>query len=239
METGEDYHRLKVHGPALLRAVGPVRGLKVLDLGCGQGWFSRELAARGARVVGLDWSHEMISVAKERERQHPLGIDYLKGDAAGIAKRFSRGSFDLITSCMAFMDMPGVDKVLSGASQVLRPDGRLVFSVSHPVNTSPTAHWLRRRIGRHGPWLLDGYFDEGPHDVLWKLRGTERTLQIPQWHRTFASWFRLFREGGLVVTGLWEPRPTARQARQSLGFEGVRRIPFYLIFEARPSPAGW
>jgi 2-polyprenyl-3-methyl-5-hydroxy-6-metoxy-1,4-benzoquinol methylase len=239
VETGADYHRWRLHGRALLSAVGLVDGLKVLDLGCGQGWFSRQLARRGARVTGLDWSPKMIAMARSHEKRRPLGINYLRGDASRMTGRFPGESFDLVTSCMAFMDMPRIDKVLGCVSRLLRAKGRLVFSVSHPVNSSPGARWLRPRVGHHGPRLLDGYFDEGPYDILWKLRGSERVLMVPQWHRTFAEWFRLIGESGLVVTQLWEPRPTALQARRTPGLEGARRIPFYLIFEARQAPVAW
>jgi ubiquinone/menaquinone biosynthesis C-methylase UbiE len=239
VETGADYHRWRLHGPALLKAVGDVRGLKVLDVACGQGWFSRQLASRGARVVGIDWSSNMISRARDHEKRSRLRIKYLQCDASRIEPRFAPKSFDLVTSCMALMDMPRVEKALAGVSSILKVGGRFVFSVSHPVNSAPEARWLRRNIGHHGPWLLDGYFDEGPNDILWKLRGSEQILRAPHWHRTLASWFRLIGDSGLVVTGLWEPRSTAKQAQQTPGFEGVRRIPFYLIIESRPVPRLW
>lgn len=239
VETGADYHRWKLHGPALLRAVGSVRGLKALDVGCGQGWFSRQLARRGARVVGIDWSSNMIRRAHDHEKQHRLGVKYVQCDASKIETHFAQKSFDLVTSCMALMDMPRIDDVVASISRVLKPKGRFVFSVSHPINSAPKSHWLRPKIGHHGPWLLDGYFDEGPNDILWKLRGSEQTLRAPHWHRTLAGWFRLIKANDLVVTGLWEPRSTRQQARQIPGFEGVRRIPFYLIIESKPVPRSW
>ena len=49
VSTGADFYRLEVHGPALVAACGDVRGLRVLDLGCGQGWFSRN-SRRAARA---------------------------------------------------------------------------------------------------------------------------------------------------------------------------------------------
>ena len=56
VRSGEDYYRLQVHGPALLETCEPVHGSRALDLGCGQGYFSRQLAVRGGHVTGVDIS---------------------------------------------------------------------------------------------------------------------------------------------------------------------------------------
>ena len=71
-----DYYRHEVHGPALLAVCQPLQGLKMLDLGCGQGFFSRQLAAQGARVVGIDIADELLAFARVHEEREPLGIWY-------------------------------------------------------------------------------------------------------------------------------------------------------------------
>jgi len=104
VESGADYHRTELHGPALLDVCGDVRGLRVLDLGCGQGWFSRRPAGRGARVVGVDAAAPMIAHARRHEAARPLGIVYHHLDAARVAERWPAGAFDLVTACMALHD---------------------------------------------------------------------------------------------------------------------------------------
>src|SRR5215468_11060340 len=76
VESGLDYYRTELHGPALLDACGVVAGLDVLDVGCGQGWFKRELARRGARVVGVDWSPGLIAHARRHQAAQPLAVNY-------------------------------------------------------------------------------------------------------------------------------------------------------------------
>ena len=236
VETGADYHRLNLHGPWLLRAAGDVRGLRVLDLGCGQGFFSRRLAALGARVAGVDWSKKQIENALRHEKDHPLGIDYRSIDARHVDKYWPKNSFDLLFSCMALMDMPAPEAVLKSAAKVLKPEGRLVASICHPCfNSPPVSLWTREDEGDHGPRITDRYFDEGPVLQDWVLRGTGQKLNVPAWHRTLSTWFDIVRGGGFVITRLWEPRPTARQVREYPGFDGVSRIPFYLVIEARPA----
>src|SRR5256885_2382549 len=105
VESGADYYRHLVHGPALLEACGEVRGQKALDLGCGQGYFSRLLAGAGAAVTGIDLSDALVARAAELEAAEPLGVTYLRMDAAEIASRFEPGAYDLVTGCMSVQDM--------------------------------------------------------------------------------------------------------------------------------------
>jgi len=76
VEGGLDYYRLEVHGPALLAACGPVKGLQVLDVGCGQGHFSRRLASKGARVVGINVADKQIEIARKRFRRTIVESDF-------------------------------------------------------------------------------------------------------------------------------------------------------------------
>lgn len=75
VRSGADYYRTEVHGPGLVEACGQVTGLQVLDLGCGQGWLSRQLAHGGGRVIGIDLSSAMLANARRYEKDDPLGIE--------------------------------------------------------------------------------------------------------------------------------------------------------------------
>ena len=100
-------------------------GELVLDISCGTGNYSLELKRRGARVIGLDISSEMLSIAKRKAEKEGLKIDFIRADAA--MPPFKDNSFDLITSILIleFADKP--DKMIEGWKNLLKPDGRIVI----------------------------------------------------------------------------------------------------------------
>lgn len=80
----------------VFRLVGPLEGKRVMDLACGDSFYTRRLKQRGAaEVIGVDISPEMIRLAKQSEHAEPLGISYQVGDAVSLPRL---GSFDLVTA---------------------------------------------------------------------------------------------------------------------------------------------
>jgi 2-polyprenyl-3-methyl-5-hydroxy-6-metoxy-1,4-benzoquinol methylase len=166
--SGRDYYRYEFFGPAQLALCGDVHGMNVLDVGCGNGYFAREMAGRGARVTGIDISSRMIEYAKRQESMTPLGIEYYVLDAAALPAAFVLQSFDMATSCLALQDMPNVEKVFPGVRSLLRPGGRFVASIAHPCTDTPFRVWERDSSGRKR-WLL--------HRSLFRARATPICLE--------------------------------------------------------------
>ena len=179
METGADYYRTEVHGPGLLDACGGVGSLRVLDLGCGQGWFSRQLARRGARVVGLDLSPEMLRHARRHEEEDPLGIEFVEMDAASATNHWSRGSFDQVTACMSLQDMAEPRAAIAAAQQLLDPNGRLVFSVPHPFTELAHREWIRDEEGNKLALEVDRYFESGAGTLAWNMARLRYSWESP------------------------------------------------------------
>jgi len=132
--------------PALRAMLPRLQGLRVLDLGCGYGWFCRWAQAQGAAsVLGLDLSTLMLDRA--RAMTSDSGIAYEQADLEQLD--LSRHTFDLIYSSLAFhyvRDMPQLLRVIRAA---LAPGGRLVFSIEHPIYMASTRPgWLTTEDGR-------------------------------------------------------------------------------------------
>jgi len=152
-EIGEDYLQTKVirwkqyaEPFALFDALGSLQGKRVLDVACGDGYFTRPLRLMGAReVVGIDISREMIELARKKEEATGLGIRYEVADGANLAAMADDlGSFDIATAQWLF-DYAETREHLQGMcdslAAILEPDGRFVHLGSnfdslfhHPEN---------------------------------------------------------------------------------------------------------
>ncbi len=227
--SGRDYYRYEFFGPAQVAVCGEVRGMRLLDVGCGSGYFAREMARRGARVTGIDISPRMIEHARGEEEAAPLGIEYLEGDAAEIGGRFPAASFDVATSCMALQDVPDVPAALRGVTEVLRPGGRFVASVVHPCTDTPFRKWERDEAGRKRWLCIDRYFERGPLETAWTGWGYDFTT--PALHATLEDWFGWIHGAGFRVRALREPRPTEEAVLARPELEDAARVPYFLIFD--------
>lgn len=231
VESGLDWYRHLVHGPGLLEACEPVRGLDVLDLGCGQGWFSRQLAARGARVVGVDLAEKLLALAREHEAREPLGIEYYVMPASEVAARLGPGRFDVVAACMSVHDMAEPLAALQSAWTVLRPWGRLVFSIPHPGTDTPVRRWERADPVDHGALTVDRYFDSGPAVCHWRMDRLKSHWDTPYWRHTLTEWTGLTASAGFLIRRLTEPRPTAEQVGSHPRLEDSARLPMFLVFD--------
>jgi SAM-dependent methyltransferase len=237
IESGADYYRHEVHGPALLAACEPLGGRRVLDIGCGQGYFTRLLAKRGASVVGIDVAAELLALATAREEREPLGIAYHRLSASNVAAALPSASFDTVTGCMSLHDVADVQAALSGAFAVLRPRGRLVFSVPHPATEMAFREWERDELGRKRFLKVDRYFDTGATEIRWNMPRLRYQWSTPSWRYTLSEWARLVAEVGFVICQLYEPRPTAEQLARKPDLDDCSRVPFFLVFDlSKPTP---
>ena len=227
--SGRDYYRHEFFGPVQVEMCGDVGGMRLLDVGCGSGYFSREMARRGARVVGVDISPRMIGHARRHEAASPLGVEYVVEDAAEVARRFDAGSFDMVVSCMALQDMPDIPAVLRAVHEVLRPWGRFVVSITHPCTDTPFREWQRDEIGRKRCLCVDRYFDRVAVEYAW--RGWEYDFRTPALHVPLEDWFAWILGTGFELRSFREPRPSDEALRARPDLEDAVKIPYYVMLE--------
>lgn len=227
--TGRDFYRLEVFGPAQVELCGRVRGLRLLDVGCGGGYFSRAMAEGGAAVTGIDISPEMLRHAQAMEVHRARGIRYVLGDAAGLQEHFEPQSFDIATSCLALQDMPDIEGVLRSVRHVLVPGGRFVVSIAHPCTDTPLRRWQKDDHGTKQWLCIDRYFERGPIRYQWKDWSYEFTTTAL--HATLEDWLSWFLVNDFSLRALREPRPTAAAIARHPELEDCARIPYFLLLD--------
>jgi ubiquinone/menaquinone biosynthesis C-methylase UbiE len=136
VRSGKDYYREYLNGPALKLMISDVEGKKILDISCGEGYFTRYFAMAGADITGIDFSEALIKEALKKEETQPLGIQYFVADAANLYMLES-DSFDIAFCHMALQDIRDYEEAISEASRVLKIGGRFVVLIPHPCFTVP------------------------------------------------------------------------------------------------------
>jgi ubiquinone biosynthesis O-methyltransferase len=136
----------------ILGLVGDVRGCRVLDVGCGDGEFAVELKKRGAIVVGIDASAEMIDAAKSRSKLQNADVDFQVAMAERLP--FPAGQFDVVTAITILCFVDDAAPVFQEIARVLRPGGRLVIGELGKQSTWAVGRriraWLGSRLWRRG-----------------------------------------------------------------------------------------
>ena len=119
--------------------LGNLAGFRVLEIACGRGGFTAELAARGAQVVGCDFSASALHAAKEKANTKGIpSVVFSQADAQQLP--FPDSCFDLILSCETIEHVPDVSAALREMHRVLKPNGRLLF-VEHGLAPEPRVRW--------------------------------------------------------------------------------------------------
>jgi 2-polyprenyl-3-methyl-5-hydroxy-6-metoxy-1,4-benzoquinol methylase len=152
MGEGNDFVE-KLIWPAVERLMALQPGEHVLDAACGNGLTSRRLAAKGATVLGFDFSSRMIEHARRRSTAAGSRIEYRVVDATDEALLAGLGdahSFDAALCNMALFDMAEVQPLLNAVAQLLRPGGRFVFSIVHPCFNNPYTSMVAEQIEAEG-----------------------------------------------------------------------------------------
>ncbi len=231
VETGKDWYRDEVNAPALLAACGDVAGLRVLDIGCGQGFFSRLLARKGARVIGVDMSERQVEHARRHEQEEPLGIEYVVLDAARLGERWPGGGFDMVTACFVLGDTPDPAATVRAVAGVLRPGGRFVLSDAHPCTDISFREWEQDGDGRRRSLKIDRYFETGPFNCRWSMKRLKYHWDTPGRRHTLEQFSRLFELAGFLVRRIREPRPALEQVVARPELEDCYRLPYLLVFD--------
>lgn len=209
--------------PALRAMLPDMRGLRIVDLGCGFGWFCRWARENGAsEVLGIDLSEKML--ARARSATPDAAITYRHADLATL--ELPAGRFDLAYSSLAIHYLEDVTRFFAKVRAALVPGGHFVFSTEHPIFMAPrNARWSSDADGRP-TWPVDSYLAEGPRTTEWF------TPDVVKYHRTLGTTLNALIGAGFTIAHVEEFGPTPAQIADNPDLAKERERPMFLLVSA-------
>ncbi|MCE9583018.1 MAG: methyltransferase domain-containing protein [Planctomycetes bacterium] len=237
--AGYDIYRDAFNTPGFLAMLPEVKGLAGLDIGCGEGGNTREVARRGARMAAVDISPTFVRAAREEEARAPLGITF--GVASAVKLPFADAAFDFATSFMCLMDLPETDLALAEAFRVLRPGGFLQFSITHPCFDTPYRRNVRGTDGRTYAVEIGDYFKpQNGALAVWSFsaapaeaRAGLRPFKVPRFNRTLSDWLNLLVDAGFAIERAGEPQPDDEAVKKWPSVQDAQVVAYFLHFRVR------
>ena len=171
----------------------PAPGRLTVDIGCGEGRLTRDLAERGHRVIGIDTSAPALAAARALSPE----LEFVEADASKLP--LDDGRVDLAIAFMSLQDIDDMAGAVREAGRVLEPGGRFAIAVVHPINS---AHRLDREHPEQPLELIDSYFDR--RHYTWSLERNGLAITLESVHWTFEDYFGSLAAAGLVVDSLRE-----------------------------------
>lgn len=227
--------------PNLLRLMDVKKGETILDLACGEGFFSERFHRLGGRVIGVDVAAELIAIVKKRVPggEFHLGpadkLDFLKNN-----------SVDKIAIVLALQNIENVQGALAECARVLKPSGKLFIILNHPAFRIPKqSSWGYDPVkspGDHGASekggvqyrRIDRYLSESREKI--QIHPGEKPSEMTvSFHKPLQFYFKAFKKSGLAVTGLeeWSSNKKSQPGPRAEAENRARKeIPLFLFLEA-------
>lgn len=220
--------------PAVKKLLPELHGKSILDLGCGSGRFSflfEEFQPKS--ILGIDFSEEMINIARELGSQRKSNVEFIQGDIEDLSS-IAAESIDFVFSSTVLHFIQNIDGVLKEIHRVLKPKGDCIFTVIHPVYSAQY------------PIAKDaGSF---PEESDWKIRYLNKAMRayVQPWiqynpeienfltysyHHTMGDYINSIIGAGLRLKSLTEPCPPIEWATEKpKRYHGFLDIPTYAVF---------
>jgi len=223
---GDYSHKFIIH-PALLDILGNIENKEILDLGCGTGTFSRILARKKSKVIGTDYSKEMISIALDKQDEYKFPSEYYISDARKDFN-FKDKSFDYILQIMLLHSIGDkfLKNILSETFRTLRDNGECLIVIPHPFFT--------KEFKSIGYPIGDLYLSNYKTYFVWKQFNEICKSPTEFYLRPLEYYADLFESTGFVIKKIYEPKiVNTKEALNAKPHMFIRRreIPGFMIIK--------
>jgi ubiquinone/menaquinone biosynthesis C-methylase UbiE len=213
--------------PAILSLLGDLRGKSLIDIGCGPGVYSMEFARRGADVLAVDISREMLRKARNNATVANKTLTLQKADAHLLP--YKADSFDIAVSILTILN----SKIVKETARVVRPGGLFLFSDTHPIVES-RGRWEDDNPG--AARIVEDYFLQDKKE--WRIEPRPgQSITLKYYSRTVEQCVNMIVNGGFRILRIAEPKP-GRDVKKSdqAHYNRCSRVPFFIIYLAERNP---
>jgi len=216
-----------INYPAVLKAVGDIKGKTVLDFGCGAGCLTKELHKKGAKVFAIDNSPKWIDICR-MENDHAPNLKFILSDGSNL-NIFPSRKFDVAIANMVFLSVASsrkLEKMFKALSRVMKNGGIFLFSDCHPF-----AAVVGKTGTKVSPALRNFcYFNDGATYKATYLLCDYSSIEFSDSHWSMGFYSRLLKKNGFMIEEIIEPKPFKMDLRRR--FQNYR-LPEYIMFKCR------
>lgn len=213
--------------PHTLALLGDVAGKKVLDVGCGEGGYSRMLASKGADVTGIDGSEKLIEIARDRAANENLSILHRVMNANALSQ-IEDESFDVVLAAMSLMDVEDYAGAIAEIRRVLKTGGEFLMSITHPCFSGRGSRWWKNVDGVIEHYAVDNYAIR----QTWEEFITDKFARPVMFrHMPLEDFLSPLLELGFRLVLFQEPRASADQIQKSPRLARLNRVPLFMFMK--------
>lgn len=210
-----------------VRALLPnLKGKRIIDLGCGFGWFCRFAVEQGAKsALGIDISKTMISKAKTFPFNSAITYEVADLEKLQLPKE----SFDFAYSSLTFHYIKNFKQLIATIYKALTSKSILVFTMEHPIYTAPSSLKFITEKGGKRIYPLNNYQIEGERISNWLING------VVKQHRKMDTIINTLIDTGFKILHIDEWKPNNEQLKQNPEWSEELDRPLFLIISAQKS----
>lgn len=220
LRSRKDSPNNAIERPIIYELLGSFKEKSILDLGCGDASFGKELLTKGASIyTGIDGSIQMLESNNIDVCEEKCTLLHETMDSYN----FPTNEFDIVTSRFAIHYVLDIKLLFQNVHKTLKDNGKFVFSVQHPITTSSFKSKVKNG-DRREDWIVDDYFLEGERKEPWIGK------TVVKYHRTIEQYYTTLANTGFSVVDIREGEPKREHFSNNDEFERRLRIPLILAF---------
>ena len=209
-----------IEKPIINHLVGDPTDKNILDLGCGDGIYGKELLENDANsYLGIDGSKNMFQLAQKNLKG--LNANVIQDDIENL--HIEKNKYDLVIARLVLHYIEKPTPLLKQIQSCLTTNGTFILSIEHPIITS--CYDAYHKNSNRGNWIVDNYFSDGERINNWINK------DVIKYHKTIEQYWMLFKQANFEIVDIKESNPIEANFEDGYEYKRRKRIPLFMMFK--------